>query len=258
MLQGHLSTYAVGRDGHLFVSRTGAAGVPLPGPYAKPVSMKTVYRVWHNSRLTALTDKEFDSPLARRPYDLRHACVSTWLNAGVLPAQVAECAGHSVNVLLTVYAKCIDGAEVSAIRKRESAYNTADDPPETSRSGHHPEASPPETSPSIPPDTRNEPILAGLCRTCRHPNSGRLPSARATSESLQSSGYRQERVDGIGVSHCHHGVNRGLAYSETIGSARFEQHHAMSDMRIAVGEERKNRCGNPTMEMSALWRFIGP
>ena len=26
--------------------------------------------------------------LARRPYDLRHACLSTWLNAGVPPAQV--------------------------------------------------------------------------------------------------------------------------------------------------------------------------
>ena len=151
VLQRHLSSYAVGRDGHLFVSRTGAAGVPLPGPYAKPVSMKTVYRAWHNSRLTALTEKEFDSPLARRPYDLRHACVSTWLNAGILPAQVAEWAGHSVNVLLTVYAKCIDGAEVSAMRKLESAYNTADDPPETPQSDHHPEVSPPETYPSITP-----------------------------------------------------------------------------------------------------------
>ncbi|GAA3524605.1 integrase [Aeromicrobium panaciterrae] len=150
-LQRHLSTFAVGRDGHLFVSRTGRAGIPLPGPYSKPVSMKTVYRAWNNARLTALTDKEFDSPLARRPYDLRHACVSTWLNAGVLPAQVAEWAGHSVNVLLTVYAKCIDGAEVSAMRKLESAYNTPDNHPEAPHSDHPLEGPAPQTSPRIPP-----------------------------------------------------------------------------------------------------------
>jgi integrase len=51
------------------------------------------------------------SPLAARPYDLRHAAVSTWLNAGVPPTQVAEWAGHSVAVLLQIYAKCIAGKE---------------------------------------------------------------------------------------------------------------------------------------------------
>ena len=43
----------------------------------------------------ALTTAEQASPLARRPYDLRHACLSTWLNGGVYPTQVAEWAGHS-------------------------------------------------------------------------------------------------------------------------------------------------------------------
>lgn len=33
----------------------------------------------------------------------------TWLNAGVAPSQVAEWAGHSVDVLLKIYAKYIDG-----------------------------------------------------------------------------------------------------------------------------------------------------
>lgn len=46
------------------------------------------------------------SGLAGRPYDLRHAALSTWLNAGVDPTDVA---GNSVEVLLTHYAKCIDG-----------------------------------------------------------------------------------------------------------------------------------------------------
>lgn len=51
------------------------------------------------------------SPLARRPYDLRHAAASLWLNAGVPPTEVARRLGHSVAVLLKVYASCIDGEE---------------------------------------------------------------------------------------------------------------------------------------------------
>jgi hypothetical protein len=30
------------------------------------------------------------SPLAKRPYDLRHACLSTWLNAGVPAKQITD------------------------------------------------------------------------------------------------------------------------------------------------------------------------
>jgi integrase len=54
-----------------------------------------------------ITAAELASPLARRPYDLRHACLSTWLNGGVYPTQVAEWAGHSVDVLLRIYARCV-------------------------------------------------------------------------------------------------------------------------------------------------------
>ena len=56
-----------------------------------------------------------------RPYDLRHAAVSTWLNAGVPAAQVAEWAGHSVDVLLRVYVKCIAGQQGEAKRRIEEA-----------------------------------------------------------------------------------------------------------------------------------------
>lgn len=69
----------------------------------------------------ALTPAEHASPLARRPYDLRHACVSTWLNAGVPATQVAEWAGHSVEVLMRVYAKCIYGQEAAARKRIEAA-----------------------------------------------------------------------------------------------------------------------------------------
>jgi hypothetical protein len=51
------------------------------------------------------------SPLARRSHDLRHAALSSWPAAGVPPTEVAERAGNSVKVLLTVYAKCLDGQQ---------------------------------------------------------------------------------------------------------------------------------------------------
>jgi len=66
-------------------------------------------RLWTKARAAALTAEEVASPLARRPYDLRHAAVSTWLNGGVPAPQVAAWAGHSVDVLLRDYAKCIAG-----------------------------------------------------------------------------------------------------------------------------------------------------
>jgi integrase len=84
-------------------------------------------RTWDKARGSALTPAEYASPLARRPYDLRHACVSTWLNGGVPPAQVAEWAGHSVAVLLRVYAKCIDGQDEIAKRRIEDALSESDD-----------------------------------------------------------------------------------------------------------------------------------
>ncbi len=34
--------------------------------------------------------------------------VSTWLNAGIPPTDVAEWAGHSVDILLRIYVKCLD------------------------------------------------------------------------------------------------------------------------------------------------------
>ena len=64
---------------------------------------------------------EAASPLAGRVYDLRHACVSTWLNGGIPPAQVAEWAGHSVAVLLKIYVKCLDGQDAIAKRRIEEA-----------------------------------------------------------------------------------------------------------------------------------------
>jgi len=57
------------------------------------------------SRKSALTEREYHSQLVRRPYDLRHAYVSTWLSAGVSPADIAAPAGHSVRVMLSVHSQ---------------------------------------------------------------------------------------------------------------------------------------------------------
>jgi integrase len=74
-------------------------------------------RLWKRARAAALTTAQENSQLAKRPYDLRHAAVSLWLNAGVPVTEVAARAGHSVAVLLKVYAKCLDGqAEVANAR----------------------------------------------------------------------------------------------------------------------------------------------
>ncbi|MPZ29087.1 MAG: hypothetical protein GEV12_22495 [Micromonosporaceae bacterium] len=85
------------------------------------MSGNTYASAWRRAREAALTLAQLRSPLARRPYDLRHAAVSTWLNVGVPAPQVAEWAGHSVHILLKVYAKCIDGQEEAARRRIENA-----------------------------------------------------------------------------------------------------------------------------------------
>ena len=66
------------------------------------------------------------SPLARTPYDLRHAAVSTWLNGGVPATTVAEWAGHSVEVLLRIYAKCLDGGDALIRQRVQAALGYAD------------------------------------------------------------------------------------------------------------------------------------
>ena len=97
-------------DGRLFA---GVRGGDLP--------TITYRRAWIRARKLALTPAEQASPLARRPYDLRHACLSTWLNGGVYPTQVAEWAGHNVDVLPRIYAKCIAGQDELAKRRIDEA-----------------------------------------------------------------------------------------------------------------------------------------
>ncbi|WP_241756550.1 integrase [Actinomadura sp. RB99] len=115
VLRAHLAEFSEGADGRVFY---GVRGGELPNI--------TYRRAWRKARKDAFTADQFASPLAERPYDLRHACVSTWLNAGVPATQVAEWAGHSVEVLLKTYAKCISGQDEVARRRISAALDTGD------------------------------------------------------------------------------------------------------------------------------------
>jgi integrase len=99
ILREHIAEFDTASDGRLFQTRRGGM---IGSNYAD---------IWAQARQLALTPTQVLSPLAHRPYDLRHAAVSLWLNSGVPAPEVAERAGHGVDVLLRVYASCIDGAE---------------------------------------------------------------------------------------------------------------------------------------------------
>jgi integrase len=119
------------RDGTPFDPATGLPAPPKPA--ARPAVTwyellnDTGYgEVWQRARPTALTAAQQASPLARRPYDLRHAAVSLWLNAGVPATEVARRAGHGVAVLLKVYANCIDGQAGAANQRISDALDDPD------------------------------------------------------------------------------------------------------------------------------------
>jgi integrase len=84
---------------------------------------------WAAARKTALTAQQAASPLAKRPYDLRHAGVSLWLRSGVDATEVARRAGHTVDVLLRVYAGVLHGIEDEANQRIERELTAAEDPP---------------------------------------------------------------------------------------------------------------------------------
>ncbi|WP_433239932.1 tyrosine-type recombinase/integrase [Actinomadura nitritigenes] len=98
LLREHIRRFGVAPDGRLFRSVNG--GIIHPSTY---------WRVWQRARAIGLTPDEQKSPVLGRPYDLRHGGVSWRLYAGVPAPQVAEWAGHSLEVLQKIYAKVVAG-----------------------------------------------------------------------------------------------------------------------------------------------------
>ncbi|GII91145.1 tyrosine-type recombinase/integrase [Sinosporangium siamense] len=109
ILRHHLEEFGTAPDGRLFRNERG--GVLGASTYA---------RAWKEARRFAFTPQQVASPLARRPYDLRHAALSVWLNAGVDATEVAARAGNSVEVLLKRYVKCLDGRQDQNNRRIET------------------------------------------------------------------------------------------------------------------------------------------
>lgn len=110
MLREHIKEFGTAEDGRLFANERGGV-----------LGTSSYWRVWQEARLIALPPDRVASPLAQRPYDLRHACITNWLNAGVPVAEVAHRAGNSPEVILRRYAGCIDGHEELNNRKIEKA-----------------------------------------------------------------------------------------------------------------------------------------
>jgi integrase len=106
LFRAHIKRHGTTPDGRIFQTTRG--GILQDSAYSG---------VWAEARKRALTPAQCRSPLGRRPYDLRHAAVSLWLNSGVPATEVARRAGHGVAVLLKVYAHCIDG-QADAANKR--------------------------------------------------------------------------------------------------------------------------------------------
>jgi hypothetical protein len=111
LLRWHLDRYGTAPDGRLFRSlRNGGKLHP-----------STWSRIWSTARTFALAPDQVDSLLAKRPYDLRHAGVTWRLNAGVAPAQVADWAGHSVEVQRRIYERVMAGQDDHWIERMNHA-----------------------------------------------------------------------------------------------------------------------------------------
>ena len=113
MLRRHLRQFGAAADGRLF-----------PGTRGGMLSESVYGRAWHAARHAALSPALAATPLARRPYDLRHAALSLWLNATGEPAEVAARAGNSARVLYEVYLHCTDRQEDTVSQQIEDALDT--------------------------------------------------------------------------------------------------------------------------------------
>jgi integrase len=115
MWRESIHAFGTASDGRLFFNERGGI-----------LASSTYDRVWREARELALPSDLVDTPLAARPYDLRHSALSTWLNAGVDPTEVAERAGNSVEVLMTKYAKCLYGRAAIANQRIQALLDEYD------------------------------------------------------------------------------------------------------------------------------------
>ncbi len=118
LLREHIEQFGTGPGGRLFRSENG-----------NPIQPSTYWQVWQKVRAMALTPQQLGTTLMRRPYDLRHSGVTWRLNSSVPPTEVAAWAGHSLEVLMRVYARCVVGLEDVWIARMDATLRAGDDDP---------------------------------------------------------------------------------------------------------------------------------
>lgn len=118
MLREHIREFGTAKDGRVFPNERGDV-----------LGTSSYWRVWQEARPIALPPDKAKSPLAHRPYDLRHTCITNWLNAGVPVAEVARRAGNSPEVIHRRYEGCIDGHEEVNNKKIEKAMGWGEEAP---------------------------------------------------------------------------------------------------------------------------------
>ncbi len=116
LLRAHVQAFGVAPDGRLFRSENG-----------NPLQPSTWWQVWQKVRAKSLTPEQLASPLMKRPYDLRHSGITWRLNSGVPATEVAAWAGHSVEMLMRVYARCVAGLEHVWIGRMDDALHLGED-----------------------------------------------------------------------------------------------------------------------------------
>ncbi|QSB06506.1 tyrosine-type recombinase/integrase [Natronoglycomyces albus] len=88
LLRAHLDRYSTAPDGRLFYTRTG-----------NRIGANAYRTTWRLARQYGMSKKGRNSGRLKRSYDLRHSGISLRRTAGVPSKQVAEWAGHTVEVL---------------------------------------------------------------------------------------------------------------------------------------------------------------
>jgi integrase len=116
LLRAHIQAFGTAPDERLFRSESG-----------NPIQPSTWWQVWQKVRAASLTPEQQASPLMKRPYDLRHSGVTWRLNSGVPAAEVAAWAGHSVEMLMRIYARCVAGLEDVWIARMDKTLHPEED-----------------------------------------------------------------------------------------------------------------------------------
>lgn len=116
LLRQHINTYGFGPDGRIFRSVNDM-----------PIHPSTYSTVWRKAREVGLAPKHRRSLVLKRPYDLRHAGITARLYAGVPDRQVAEWAGHSVDVLRRIYSKILAGFDETWNARMDQIFGNNND-----------------------------------------------------------------------------------------------------------------------------------